>query len=80
MLPAPPRDGAPPPPLMLEPAAAGLSETQIWEAFAAAVRGEGPPAVDPDSVLPTMALLDAARESSASGAAVSVANRAEWVY
>jgi predicted dehydrogenase len=49
-----------------------LNETQIWERFAAAVRGEGEPAVTARSVLPTMALLDAARESSRRGAAVDL--------
>src|SRR5687768_13164538 len=49
-----------------------MSETQIWEQFAAAVRGEGEPAVIAASVLPTMALLDAARESSRRGCAVDV--------
>jgi scyllo-inositol 2-dehydrogenase (NADP+) len=51
-------------------AGAGLSEVGIWERFAGAVRGEGEPAVLAESVLPTMALLDAARESSRSGCAV----------
>jgi len=49
-----------------------MSETQIWEQFAAAVRGEGEPAVTAASVLPTMQLLDAARESSARGCAIDV--------
>lgn len=51
----------------------GLSESDIWDAFATAVRGEAPPAVEIDSVLPTMALLDAARQSSRAGTAVEVA-------
>ena len=50
----------------------GLTESQIWDRFAAAVRGEGEPAVPVDSVLPTMELLDAARESSRTGQAVAV--------
>jgi predicted dehydrogenase len=53
-------------------AAPGLTETQIWEQFAAAVAGKGEPAVTIESVLPTMALLDAARESSKAGRAVVV--------
>ena len=57
---------------MLPRAEAGLTETEIWEQFAAAVRGEGDPAVTALSVLPTMALLDAARESSRRGSAVDV--------
>ena len=60
-------------PAELLPRATGtLSETQIWEQFAAAVRGEGEPAVTARSVLSTMALLDAARESSRAGRAVDV--------
>ena len=37
-------------------------------------------AVPARSVLPTMALLDAARESSRTGQAVDVRGRVEWVY
>jgi predicted dehydrogenase len=58
---------------------AGLSEEQIWERFAAAVRGEGLPAVTAASVLPTMQLLDAARRSSREGVAVEVDTR-EWEF
>ena len=47
---------APPEQHVLPKAAPGLSETGIWERFAAAVRGEGEPAVPVRSVLPTMAL------------------------
>lgn len=54
---------------MLPMAGPGLSETDIWSAFASAVRGGGEPAVLAESVLPTMALLDAARESSRIGEA-----------
>ena len=57
---------------LLPRAAGALNETQIWEQFAAAVRGEGEPAVTAASVLPTMALLDAARESSRRGCAIEV--------
>jgi predicted dehydrogenase len=57
----------------------GLSEPQIWQRFAAAVRGEGEPAVNAAGVLPTMALLDAARESSRNGKAVDVRGAVEWV-
>jgi predicted dehydrogenase len=64
----------------LPAAPAGFTETQIWEQFARAVRGEGEPAVPARTVLPTMALLDAARESSRTGTAVEVANAVEWVY
>jgi scyllo-inositol 2-dehydrogenase (NADP+) len=55
-----------------------LGEVAIWEQFAAAVRGEAEPAVPVRSVLPTMALLDAARESSRTGKAVDVAETVEW--
>ena len=58
----------------------GLTEPQIWSQFAAAVRGRGAPAVNARTVLPTMALLDAARESSRTGRAVDVRERVEWVY
>jgi predicted dehydrogenase len=58
---------------LLPRAAPGLNETQIWEQFAAACRGEGPPAVTAQSVLPTMALLDAARESSRTGQSIAIA-------
>jgi predicted dehydrogenase len=62
----------------LPTADAVLSESQIWAQFAAAVRGEGLPAVSAASVLPTMQLLDAARESARRGVAVEV-NNASWV-
>jgi predicted dehydrogenase len=50
-----------------------LSEDQIWERFAAACRGEAEPAVTAQSVLPTMALLEAARRSSQTGRAINIA-------
>lgn len=61
-------------------AAAGFTEVQIWEKFAQAIRGEGAPAVTPESVLPTMALLDAARHSSQHEEAADVRGVVEWVY
>jgi scyllo-inositol 2-dehydrogenase (NADP+) len=79
MLPAP-REGQTGAARRLEQAEAGMTEPEIWERFAAALRGEGEPAVPVRSVLPTMMLLDAARESGATGAAISVAGRVEWVY
>jgi scyllo-inositol 2-dehydrogenase (NADP+) len=57
---------------------AGLSEVAIWERCAAAVLGEELPAVSAVSVLPTMALLDAARESSRNGCAVSLPGDLLW--
>jgi predicted dehydrogenase len=64
----------------LPTATAGLTETQMWERFAAAVAGEGEPAVRPESVLPTMALLDAARQSSRHQESSDVRDVVEWVY
>jgi scyllo-inositol 2-dehydrogenase (NADP+) len=51
-------------------APAGLTATAIWERFATAARGQGEPAVTAESVLTTMALLDAARESARLGMTV----------
>ncbi len=48
----------------------GLNEIQIWEQFSAAVRGEGKPAVIAGSVLTTMSVLDAARESARTGSTI----------
>src|SRR3954467_6946487 len=59
------------------PAPPGLSESEIWRQFARAVGGEGEPAVKAASVLPTMALLDAARESSRTGRAIDVRDAVE---
>jgi scyllo-inositol 2-dehydrogenase (NADP+) len=68
------------PPSRYPRAEGGLSEVQIWEQFAAAIRGEVEPAVTPQSVLPTMALLDAARHSSKHQEAADVQGVVEWVY
>jgi len=74
----PPGDG---PSQLLPRAQTGMmTETQIWEQFAAAVQGKGPPAVIVQSVLPTMALLDAARQSSKHQEACDVCDVVEWVY
>jgi predicted dehydrogenase len=79
-------DYAPPPPDVeggspraLPLASPGLTETDIWDRFALAVAGKGEPAVSARGVLPTMALMDAARESSRQGCAVEVTARVEWV-
>jgi predicted dehydrogenase len=48
----------------------GLTESIIWSRFAAAVEGDGEPAVTVETVLPTMRLLDAARQSAQSGRAI----------
>jgi predicted dehydrogenase len=50
----------------------GLSEIQIWERFANAVCGDGSPAVTAESVLPTMALLDAVRQSARLGRSIGL--------
>lgn len=57
---------------MLPLATNGLSEIDIWKRFVAACHGDGEPAVTAESVLPTLAALDAARESSRTGNAVSL--------
>jgi len=53
-------------------AAKGLNESQIWDQFANACRGDGEPAVNVPSVLLTMRLLDAARQSAAEGRAITL--------
>jgi predicted dehydrogenase len=57
-----------------------LAEPQIWSQFAKAIRDGTPPAVTPQSVLGTMALLDAARRSSREGRAIDVTGAVDWVY
>ena len=59
-------------PRLVSPAPVGLNETQIWDAFASACQGIGKPAVEVESVLITMRLLDAARESSSRGIAIGI--------
>jgi predicted dehydrogenase len=66
-------------PRLLAVADSGLNEIQIWEKFAAAVRGEILPAVTAQSVLPTMELLDTARKSSSSGSAIELTDQIQWV-
>jgi predicted dehydrogenase len=65
---------------LLPRATAGLTEREIWESFARAVSGGAFPAVSPESVLPTMALLDAARESARHGKAIELDDLVPWVY
>jgi predicted dehydrogenase len=50
----------------------GLTEPQIWQQFFNAIAGTGEPAVTPESVLPTMSLLDAAVQSSKAGRAIQL--------
>jgi predicted dehydrogenase len=76
-----PADGRPPRRLPTASADDALTECQIWESFATAIRDRGrPPAVDPRSVLCTMALLDAARQSTREGRTIDVGDAVEWVY
>jgi predicted dehydrogenase len=63
------------PPRRLPRAPAGLNESQIWDRFAAAIDGDGQPAVTAESVLPTMAILDAARQSSRLGTTIDMASK-----
>ncbi len=65
-----PADGSAP--RVLPTATRGLTEIDIWDHFAAALRGEAQPAVSMKSVLGTMALLDAAQKSNRRGAAIDV--------
>lgn len=65
-----PADGSPTRPVA--PAPPGLTEPDIWRRFADACTGNGAPAVTARSVLPTMALLDAARISSRQARAVEL--------
>jgi len=53
-------------------AVTGQVERGLWSAFASACRAEGEPAVSPQSVLLTMKLLDAARQSSSTGRAILI--------
>jgi predicted dehydrogenase len=71
------KEGAAPHTFPISPA--GLTETQIWDSFAKAVHGDGHPVVKAESVLPTMLLLDAARESSRQGRAIQVGDEVGWV-
>jgi len=65
-----PADGSPQ--RMLERAEPGLSEIDIWRAFAGACAGDGVCAVELDSVMLTMRLLDAAIHSNQLGQAVTI--------
>jgi predicted dehydrogenase len=76
---APPPDVEGGAPRALPLASPGLMESDIWDRFALALAGKGEPAVSGRGVLPTMALMDAARESSRLGCAVDVQSRVEWV-
>jgi predicted dehydrogenase len=57
-----------------EPVEPGLTEIQIWQKFAAACNGQDEPAVTASSVLPTMQLLDAARQSAVVGKVIEIEN------
>jgi predicted dehydrogenase len=60
-------------PRRLPSAPKGLTEPQIWDQFADAITQNTPPAVPAESVLPTMTLLDAARQSTHQGKAINLA-------
>lgn len=60
-------------------APAGLDEPTIWQRFLAACRAGSDPPVTLTSTLPTMLLLDAARESAQTGSVVSLdASDIDW--
>jgi predicted dehydrogenase len=73
-----PADNSPPRRLPL--ATGALTESQIWQSFAQAIRHQSPPAIDPRTVLCTMALLDAARQSSRESRAIDVTTTVDWLY
>jgi predicted dehydrogenase len=58
--------------MLLPMANDGLTESDIWTRFALAIYEGSPPAVPVQTVLPTMALIDAARRSSESCQAIEV--------
>ena len=70
-----PADGSPS--RTLPPAGPGLNKAQIWESFARACTATDP-RPSARSVLGTMALLDAARRSSAEGCAVAISDSRSW--
>jgi predicted dehydrogenase len=76
---APPPDVEGGAPRALPVASPGLTETNIWDRFTLAVMRNGEPAVGARGVLPTVALMDAARESSRKGCAVDVSSIVEWI-
>jgi predicted dehydrogenase len=71
-----PADGSEKRPLAL--AGPGLSEAEIWKQFIRACRGECESPIPVESVLPTMALLDAARQSSAQGTTIAIDPHLRW--
>jgi predicted dehydrogenase len=75
-----PADGSPAHRVALPGAEPVLSETDIWNQLAAAIKGNGHPAIDPRSVLCTMALLDAARQSARERRAIDITAAVDWVY
>jgi predicted dehydrogenase len=56
-----------------------LNEIQIWDRFAGAIAGKGEPAVPVTTVLPTMVLLDAARQSSQTQMSVTIPTQTPWI-
>jgi scyllo-inositol 2-dehydrogenase (NADP+) len=58
---------------VIRPAETDITEPTLWSTFARACGGECQPLVTVDSVLMTMRLLDAARESSLKGRVIDIA-------
>jgi predicted dehydrogenase len=57
----------------------GLSEPEIWRQFILACDGKQTSPIPVETVLPTMALLDAARQSSATGRVVDLDPFLQWM-
>jgi predicted dehydrogenase len=66
--------------MLLPMANDGLTESDIWTRFALAIHEGPPPAVPVETVLPTMALIDAARRSSESCQAIEVRELVRWTF
>jgi predicted dehydrogenase len=56
------------------------TESQLWTQFAQAIQSKTPPPITPQSVLCTMSLLDAARQSSQEGKTIDVQSTVDWIY
>jgi len=56
------------------------TESQLWTQFARAIESKAPRPIRPQSVLCTMALLDAARQSSQQGKTIGVQSAVDWIY
>jgi predicted dehydrogenase len=58
----------------------GMTESDIWTRFALAVHKGLPPAVPVETVLPTMAIIDAARRASQNGEVVHMRDLVQWNF